>query len=87
MKDIKELFKEFAKEQFGYEISFEKTSTPDTFESLFGASFISQYDEEFFIPDGHYENAVYSNKVAKVNSIEVSCEEVIDLQQDIAVAA
>ena len=32
----KEDFKKFAKEEFGYDISFEKSDEPDTFESLFG---------------------------------------------------
>ncbi len=87
MKDMMEAFKKYAKEQFGYDISFEKSSTPDTFGSLFGMSFINQKDEEIFLPEGHQENVSYSNNIAKVNCVEISCDEVIDLQQDIAVAA
>lgn len=33
----KEQFKKFAKEEFGYDISFEESDAPDTFESLFGS--------------------------------------------------
>lgn len=44
--DIIEAFKKYAKGEFGYDISFEKSPTPDTFESLFGMSFIEQRDEE-----------------------------------------
>lgn len=33
----KEEFKKFAKKEFGYDISFEKSDEPDTFESLFGS--------------------------------------------------
>lgn len=33
----KEQFKKFAKEEFGYDISFEKSDNPDTFKSLFGS--------------------------------------------------
>lgn len=33
----KEQFKKFAKEEFGYDISFEKSDEPDTYESLFGS--------------------------------------------------
>ena len=82
-----EEFKKYAKEEFGYDISFEKSSTPDTFESLFGTSFINQRDEDIFMPDEYYENVSYSNKVAKMKSIEIPYEEVVDLQQDIVLAA
>lgn len=42
MKDMMKEFAKYAKEQFGYDISLKASSTPDTFESLFGASFIKQ---------------------------------------------
>ena len=35
-------FVKYAKEQFGYDISLTEADTPDTFESLFGASFINE---------------------------------------------
>jgi hypothetical protein len=39
MKDIKEDFVKYVKEQFDYDISFKQSSTPDTFESVFGGTF------------------------------------------------
>lgn len=50
-----ESLKKYAKEQFGYDISFEKSSTPDTFELLFGMSFINKLNEDIFLQDGYSE--------------------------------
>lgn len=54
----KEQFKKFAKEEFGYEISFEKSDEPDTFKSLFGelSKNIKVGDE--VADDFHKENVV-----------------------------
>lgn len=46
MKQILDEFIEYAKEQFGFEISVEKTSIPDSFERIFGISFLEQ-DNDF----------------------------------------
>ena len=45
-----EEFIQYAKEQFGYNISFDKSSMPDTFESLFGMSFIDQFEAHMLPP-------------------------------------
>ena len=45
MSSMMEEFIQYAKEQFGYNISFDKSSMPDTFESLFGMSFIDQTEK------------------------------------------
>lgn len=39
-ENMKDDFIKYAKEQYNYEISLKKSNTPDTFESIFGASFI-----------------------------------------------
>ena len=54
MNSLMDKFIMYAKEQFGYDISLTEADTPDTFESLFGVSFIAEeentavsYDEKF----------------------------------------
>ncbi len=47
MKDMMEVFAKYAKEQFGCDISLKASSTPDTFESIFGVSFIKQNDAKY----------------------------------------
>lgn len=38
---ITEQFVEFVKDQYGYEVTLEPSDMPDTFESIFGASFLN----------------------------------------------
>lgn len=45
-------FAKYAKEQFGYDISIKESSASDTFESLFGASFVKQNDDDIFFCEG-----------------------------------
>lgn len=87
MEDMMKAFKEYAKEQFGCDISFEKTLTPDTFESLFGVSFINQNDDTFLSPEGHQENISYSNNIAKVNCLDILYDNKNELHQEITIAA
>ena len=42
MNSLMDKFIKYAKEQFGYDISLTEADTPDTFESLFGVSFITE---------------------------------------------
>ena len=41
-KDILKEFIEFAKEKYNCDITPEPSDTPDTFESIFGASFLNK---------------------------------------------
>lgn len=78
MNTIMEEFKKYALEQYGYSISFKESETPDTFESLFGASFLYSVDDSWYstdIPSVEF-------KVAESSSLEE-----YDLQQNIVLAA
>lgn len=83
MKDMMKAFAKYAKEQFGYNISFEKSSTPDTFESLFGESFIKKNDNDIF----PHENMLYKNIVIDVNNIDIISIDEISPQLNITLAA
>lgn len=85
MRDMMETFAKYAKDQFGYEISLKPSSTPDTFESLFGTCFIEQGNDDNFFSE--MERISYRNTVTRVNSIEKIYIEKIDLQQDVVLAA
>lgn len=41
-RDEVEKFIQFAKEQFGVDVSYEKSEHPDSFETLFGESFLDE---------------------------------------------
>ncbi|EHL19880.1 MAG: hypothetical protein ACTTHM_00250 [Peptoanaerobacter stomatis] len=87
MKDMMKAFAKYAKEQFGYNISFKKSSTPDTFESLFGESFIEKNDNDIF----PHENMLYKNIVIDVNNdvnnIDIISIDEISPQLNITLAA
>lgn len=87
MKDMMEAFAKYAEEQFGYYISLKKSSTPDTFESLFGASFIKQNDNDIFFCEGTEKTIAYKNTVARVNFVDTVYREEIDSQPDLVLAA
>lgn len=42
---MKKRFQQYVKREFGVDIAFKKSLTPDTFESLFGVSFLSQAED------------------------------------------
>lgn len=86
MKDVMEAFVKYAKEQFGYDISLKTSSTPDTFESLFGASFIQQNDDDIFFCEGIEQSVTYSNTTARVNYADAIYEEMCS-QTDVVLAA
>ena len=44
-KDLLNVFIKFAKEKYDCEIIPEPSDTPDTFESIFGASFLNNKEE------------------------------------------
>ena len=48
--NIRDDFIKYAKEQYNCEISLKKSNTPDTFESIFGISFIKNKNN---IPNKH----------------------------------
>ena len=47
MDEIMKKFIKFAKEEYGYDVSFEKTSNPDTFKNIFGFSFDDEKENNF----------------------------------------
>ena len=87
MKDMMKAFAKYAKEQFGYDISIKKSSTPDTFESLFGASFVKQNDDDILSCEGMERRVVYKNMVARVNYADTVYSEEIYSQTDVVLAA
>lgn len=88
MKDIMKLLIKYAKEQFGYDISFKKAQEPDTFESLFGASFVKEKDDEFcFLSEKEKNNIPYTNIIEKVTQLDVIYSEETELYNDLILAA
>ncbi len=87
MREMMDEFIKYAKEQFGYDITFENSSTPDTFETLFGASFLKQNDADMFFCEGLEKYMSYSNKNAKVYSEAVDLSENFEEQPEICFAA
>ena len=84
MTSLMDKFIMYAKEQFGYDISLTEADTPDTFESLFGVSFIAEeentavsYDEKF----------IYKNDSAIVANMDTVYLDDGCIQQDIGLAA
>ena len=49
-KSLLDEFIAYAKEEFGYDIQVKESSTPDTFERIFGTSFLKQELETETIP-------------------------------------
>lgn len=76
----KEQFKKFAKEEFGYDISFEKSDEPDTFESLFGSckgcehapTTYEEYCLHTCCPDAYTDKAAGCELFKKQRAIEES---------------
>ena len=87
MKDMMEAFVRYAKEQFGCNISLEKSLTPDTFESLFGTGLIEKEDDDIFLDGVIVKNISYKNNIAGVSNMETIYKNTIDSQQDITLAA
>ncbi len=80
---MKEDFRRYVLEQFGMEISFRKSDKVDTFESLFGASFISKDELRIGVSVN-----VYNDSSSNI-SIDMEYDPIkeYDLQQDLALAA
>lgn len=47
MNEMMKKFVKFAKEEYGYDVSFEKTLKPDTFKDMFGFSFNDKDSNSF----------------------------------------
>lgn len=47
MNEMMKKFVKFAKEEYGYYVSFEKTLKPDTFKDMFGFSFNDKDSNSF----------------------------------------
>ena len=84
MNSLMDKFIMYAKEQVGCDISLTEADTPDTFESLFGVSFIAEeentavsYDEKF----------IYKNDSAIVANMDTVYLDDDCIQQDIGLAA
>lgn len=87
MNEMMEKFIKYAKEQFGYDISFKNSSTPDTFEKLFGASFLCPDDSYLIQTEKMGLDFSYSMNVAKVNKADFIGGEDFDVLADMTFAA
>ena len=67
MNSLMDKFIKYAKEQFGYDISLTEADTPDTFESLFGVSFITEEENTVVSYD---EKFIYKNDLAIVANMD-----------------
>lgn len=82
---VEDLIK-FAKEQFGYEISIKESTTPDSFESIFGASFLKQ-ECDFFMPEGKDIKLEYKNNNVKISLESSDAKGTFYLSEEIELAA
>ncbi|MBR7016390.1 MAG: hypothetical protein IKI12_08115 [Lachnospiraceae bacterium] len=87
MTDMMDLFAKYVKEQFGYDIALKASATPDTFKSLFGASFLEQEDTDIYSCEGIDNGLSYSNTIARINYIDAYFNEETEVQQDLVLAA
>lgn len=83
MKDMMDDFRKFALEQFGKEIYYKKSGKIDTFEALFGASFVSK--DELRI--GVNMNTYNDSRLDISLDLDYNPIEEYDLRQDMALAA
>lgn len=86
MREMTEAFVKYAKEQFGIDVIVRETSEQDTFESLFGASFLN-HKEEWLSDDEIADCVLYSNEALNIGSIAAVYEENVNQQQDLVLAA
>lgn len=59
-------FVAYVEDKYGYTINIEKTSTPDSFESIFGMSFLKQKEEDFYFPEGECIELEYRTEKIEV---------------------
>jgi len=83
MTEMMDDFKKFVLEQFGKEIVFKKSDKIDTFESIFGASFIDKEELKLGINLSNYSG----NKPNTSLGLERDSAEEYDLLQNITLAA
>ena len=86
MRELMTEFLRFAKEQYGYSISFDNNLTPDTFKSLFGDSFIEQ-NTTLFDGESVEKNMSYDNSVAKIGNVNTLESQSVSLSLSISLAA
>ena len=87
MKDLFEEFADYAKKQFGYDISLWKSCIPDTYESLFKyGSFVDGY-EDVFLGEEFERTGSYTNTNIVVSGYETGSNEKFDSDQEITFAA
>lgn len=84
MDSLMDKFIKYAKEQFGYDISLIEADTPDTFELLFGASFITQ---EGNVAVSYDEKLIYKNESGIVANMNTVYTDESYVQSDISLAA
>ena len=60
MKDLLKNFIQYSKQEYGIDIKVVKSETPDTFEKIFGCSFIKEIS---------YENGSYTRKSIEQKSL------------------
>jgi DNA polymerase sigma len=87
MREILDDFVKYAKESFGYDIAFVKSSSPDTFESLFKESFLKQQNEELFFCDESDKNMSYTNISVNIVNCEGCFSRDFELDQELVFAA
>lgn len=85
MKGTIEEFKEYVLEQYGYELSFDESDIPDTFEKIFGGSFLDAQDEVFYSESGKKYNANVAD--ITINMLNSSTFGEYELQQFDVLAA
>lgn len=85
MTKMLEDFIKYAKEEFGYTITCEESSTPDTFETFFGNYFVENTDDIIF-SDTFY-NQLCENKNTNFDMSETNFSMDFELQKELFYAA
>lgn len=86
MSDMMDEFVKYAKKEFGCDVTFEKSLKPDTFESIFGQSFLKQKEDDMFFCEGNENYISYTNSETKVKS-DVKMDESFPLELGLSFAA
>lgn len=65
-RQMLEDFIKYAKSEFGYEINVKKSSFPDSFESIFGGSFLNLDSDIFFECNEIEDKMTYRNSNSEI---------------------
>lgn len=87
MSDIFERLKNYAKEQFGYDIKLESSLSGDTFETIFGTSFRELNEEKLFLDEESCTISLYKNTQIKFNISDECIYEEFDMENEMTMAA